>query len=398
MHSFASSALQSAANPGEGTSGRAQPVRMPGIAAALPGVAGPVLIALLIYLFVVYSLLAGFDFNPIGLVRIGDDWPTRRFWTESTYVHPGIGYDGQFFYFIAHDPLIQANDPREYIDHPAYRYGRILYPALVWMAALGRAEALAWAMVAVNLAMVLIGTAAAVAILRSVGAQPWLALGYAFSPAIAFGVMADLSEPTAFALVAVGLALSLRGRHEPAGLSLALATLAREASAVVPFVFGVRALLRRRGREATAYLAPLALPALWHAWLWLRLGALPITNGPPNFGPPFGGAVHRFGALLGLWPPLVPGSVPDQPLSELMFVGVSIALILYGLTILLWRRDILAWQLWAQAAVSVCTTSAVWVGLASYGRVLGLLYLFACLVLLTPRIGHRAPRRELSAR
>ena len=37
-----------------------------------------------------------------------------------------IGFDGQFYYFIALDP----NHARDYVDGPAYRYSRIGYPML----------------------------------------------------------------------------------------------------------------------------------------------------------------------------------------------------------------------------------------------------------------------------
>ncbi|MEO0562413.1 MAG: hypothetical protein AAF125_09875, partial [Chloroflexota bacterium] len=45
-----------------------------------------------------------------------------------TAIYHAEGYDGQFTYFIARDPAGAA----PLIDVPAYRYQRILLPALGW--------------------------------------------------------------------------------------------------------------------------------------------------------------------------------------------------------------------------------------------------------------------------
>ena len=39
-----------------------------------------------------------------------------------------IGYDGQWYHLMAHDPLMKRNY-QIYMDHPALRYPRILMPA-----------------------------------------------------------------------------------------------------------------------------------------------------------------------------------------------------------------------------------------------------------------------------
>src|ERR1700730_8119485 len=57
------------------------------------------------------------------------------------------GYDGQFYHYIAHDPFIQDGMAR-YIDG-GYRYRRILVPVAAYALALGRAEFVDRAYVAV---------------------------------------------------------------------------------------------------------------------------------------------------------------------------------------------------------------------------------------------------------
>ena len=351
----------------------------------------PLLVVLLGYVVVSVVMLRAFDYNPSGPARIGTMLPADHFWTEHTKVTEGVGYDGQWFFYIAHDPLLRAPNPETYLDLPAYRYARILYPTLTWMLALGQPAAIPWALLAVNLLAGLLGTVAALDIVRYLGANRWLAVGFAFSPPMLIGISAYLAEPTSLALVTVGVALAIRGRHWPAGLALMLSVLAREPSILVPVGFGLYALARLDWRRAAAYLLPLSVPILWHISILARLGALPSAQSPSNFGVPFGGAYYRLGLLLGWHPPMLGEPVPTFNVwSEAIIILTSVAIILIGLTKVLKRRDAFAWLLWLQALLALGTGPFVWADLYSYGRVLGLLYLMFALSLLTQ------PRRAAS--
>ncbi|MCC7107210.1 MAG: hypothetical protein IT307_18915 [Chloroflexi bacterium] len=352
--------------------------------------AGPTLAALAGYAALLYVALGSYQFNPTGLLHLGSQSGGEQFWRADTLVEPGLGYDGRFFFYLAHDPLLRDPHPESFLDHPAYRYARILYPAVSWSAALGRPELLPWAMLAVSLLAAIAGTIAAVDVLRSVGSTRWLALGYAFSPAIILGLIADLSEPLAFALVAAGVALFLRRRHGAAGAVLAVGALAREVSVLVPLGFALHAAVRRAWRQAASYAAPLVVPIGWNVYVWARFGGLTADRTPRSFDLPLSGAIYRAGVLLDLRPPLVEMPIPDSPWSELAIVVASVALILGGLAVLFRRRDVFALQLWLQSAAVLCSSAYIWVGLGSYARVLGLLYLFHGLVFLTRRRGEAA--------
>ena len=155
---------------------------------------GPLLVALALAGTLLVALLRADGFNPTGPAHIGDRWDGRQYWTPTTRVEHGIGYDGQFFFYLAHDPFLTGGDPAVFLDRPAYRAGRLLYPLIVWALTLGRPEAVPWGLLGVNLVMVLVGTAAAVDVLRSLGASRWLALGFALNPAILIGLVADWME------------------------------------------------------------------------------------------------------------------------------------------------------------------------------------------------------------
>lgn len=389
------------------TGGEAWPVRDSGGAprsGLVRAAVGPILVSFLGLASILTVMLSWHGFNPTGLIHIGDWLRAERFWGHGVILEQGLsGYDGQYFFYLAHDPLLRDAEPGAFLDHPAYRYARILYPLLVWIVTLGRPEAIPWAMLLLNLAAALVGTAAAVDVLRSVGANRWLAIVFAFSPSIVVGVTANLSEPTALALVAVGLALALRRRVGWAGLAFGIAALGREVYAVVPLVFACHALWRRSWREAALYTAPLGIPFIWHLWVWARFGLFSSLGGPGAFGAPLLGPWYRITVLTGISPPLrgepafvEPGSF--AALQELLLVGLALAVMLLGLAKLGRRRDIFAWQLGAQSALALFTSPLVWVGMTSYMRVLGLLVLCYGLVLVTaPRGGRRVsglPRSE----
>src|SRR5437868_7133213 len=58
--------------------------------------------------------------------------------SENIYRLPdSVGYDGQFYHLIAHDPLLRRNFSA-FIDDPRYRYARILVPGLAFLLAFGQ--------------------------------------------------------------------------------------------------------------------------------------------------------------------------------------------------------------------------------------------------------------------
>ncbi|MCC7367314.1 MAG: hypothetical protein IT306_02765 [Chloroflexi bacterium] len=350
----------------------------------LAGAWAPLLLIVVGYIGVTVVILRAFDYNPSGPIRIGTMLPADQFWRPDTVVTSGVGYDGQWFFYMAHDPLLRTPDPDSYLDLPAYRYARILYPTLAWALALGQPAAIPWSLLVVNLLAVLVGTAAVLDLLKQLGANRWLAVAYAFSPPILIGVSAALAEPTALALVALGLALVVRGKDRAASCVLMLAVLAREPSILVPVAFGLYALGRRDWRRGLTYLVPLAVPVLWHVSILVRLGALPSAQSPSNFGIPFGGAYYRLGLLLGWHAPALGEPLPEGNVwPEAVIILTSCAIVLIGLTKLLERRDVFAWVFFLQAALALGTGPLVWADLHSYGRVLGLLYLTFAFSLLT---------------
>ncbi len=92
----------------------------------------------------IYLLFIGLDsllhgHNALYYVHIGSRYALHE-------LHGTGGYDGQFFYYIARDPLHAA----PFLSHPAYRYQRIVYPLLVAVLSLGQENLIPYMLLLVN--------------------------------------------------------------------------------------------------------------------------------------------------------------------------------------------------------------------------------------------------------
>jgi hypothetical protein len=174
--------------------------------------------------------------------HIGHKYLTKS--TTSSVIKPSlgsqskIGFDGQFYYFIALDP----DHARDYVDGPAYRYSRIGYPMLARALSGGNSAAIPYLMIFINLAAVIAGTLAVAIWLKRRSASPWLALLYGFFPGMIFSVFRDLAEPLGFALAAWGMVVFHRRSWRRLLASAALfayALLTRETVALFPAVLSL---------------------------------------------------------------------------------------------------------------------------------------------------------------
>jgi hypothetical protein len=204
-----------------------------------------------------------------------------------------VGYDGQFFLYIALDPT----GARPYLDNAAYRYGRPVYPLVARAVALGRATAIPWTLLLVGIASVVTATFALATLLGREGASPWYGALAGAYPGLFLGVSHDLSEPLAYALVAAGLLVLRRRTLLGSALLFALAGLTRETTLIFPVVIGVWLLLAERRRRDGAFL--LGVPVV--SWIALK-AALAVWLG--SFGTPAQAHVEPvpFLGLIRQWP------------------------------------------------------------------------------------------------
>ena len=229
-------------------------------------------------------------------ILVGRHFATPSQLPRGVAVAPTYGYDGQFFYRLALNPVNFSHIAYGIrVDQP-YRYMRIGYPWLTWLVSFGQHVLVPVILVVINI--VAIG---AIGYLGGMFARQGgrHALAGLVLPAY-FGLLTSLSRDTAEPLAAaclLGGLLAIRARRPVlAGLLLAYGALTREsvmvavaAVAIVDFIGVIR---RRRsvrpGRDDLAWALPAAAFVAWQVVVRVAVGRFPLlvdANG--NTGSPF---------------------------------------------------------------------------------------------------------------
>jgi hypothetical protein len=196
-----------------------------------------------------------------------------------------IGYDGQYYFGVAVDPV----HAKDYMgDRAGYVYGRLGFPLVAGLLGGGSVDVVPYTMLAIELAAVLAATVAIALWLKRRGLPVWLALLYGLYPGLIFSVFHDLTEPLAFAFAAVGMLALQRRRVWLSAALLALAILTRETT--FPFALAAAASLAfadRAWRRPVGYLAATFVPAIvWRAVVASFTGEQTAPSGIPA---PLGG-------------------------------------------------------------------------------------------------------------
>ncbi len=188
---------------------------------------------------------------------------------DTLVLSAGGGYDGQFMYFAAFDPLLRRyrNSPSTYqlfIDAPPYRFARIGFSWLATLFSGGRWQQFPVVMMWLLLAS-LAGTAVSLACLRPhADPRPLIGALVIVVPSFWQSVQLCLPEPVAASLLVSGFLCVVRGRSRAAGLLLGASLFVRETGALFILALVVSALWRGSRRDA-AWLASLGfIPYL--AW------------------------------------------------------------------------------------------------------------------------------------
>jgi len=243
--------------------------------------------------------------NVLEFVKIGSRYDVLDFSRDVD------GYDGQFSYYIARDPLSAP----QHMDVPAYRYQRILYPALARILSLGQLPLIPWALLLINVVALAGGTALLEVLLNAERVSRWYALTYGLFSGVLVAVRACTNEPLAYglviaAIVAMQHAETLRQAAKSAasrvalwqagaiGL-LALAALTKETTLFFAAGYTIYYLTQRYWRSALMVAIGALLPfALWQVYLHSWLGAWGIGSGGAGATPfeiiPFNG-IWRIG-------------------------------------------------------------------------------------------------------
>lgn len=230
-----------------------------------------------VHLALVGAYLARFGFDPTWFVhfrRDGSVLPVaRKALGEDVLVPHRDGHDGQAFWLLARDPLLlQGNKLRPYLDRPAYRAQRILYPALAAPWRLAGEMGLVWGLLVTNLVVVFTGGCLAMRLARELGVHERASLLFALNPAVVVAVLLDASDALMMALLVWMLLCLIRGRWGRAAVAAAAASLAKEQALLG--IFSLLLLWRRpaRGARLTVGASAILAAGSWALYERWRLG------------------------------------------------------------------------------------------------------------------------------
>jgi len=232
--------------------------------------------------------------NISRFILVGRHFATPAQLPQGMPVAPTYGYDGQFFYRLALNPLNFHHTAYGITMDRSYRYMRIGYPALTWLVSLGQHFLVPVMLVAVNIA--------AVGALGYLGARFAVdggrhALAGLLMPGY-FGLITSLSRDTAEPLAAVCLLaglLAIRDRRPVlAAALLAYGALTREtvmvavAAVAIMRVVGILRGQARAGRDDLAWVVPTVAFAAWQVIVKAMTGSIPLlADSGRNAGAPF---------------------------------------------------------------------------------------------------------------
>ena len=172
------------------------------------------------------------------------------------------GYDGQFYHYVAHDPLLTKSFA-DHVDDPRLRWQRILVPGLAFLAAGGQQRLVDTAYLGVTLCFVFLGTYWLARYCCLHRTHPAWGLCFLVVPAVAISVE-RLTIDVALAALCVGFAVYAVQPSWRLVTVLALAPLARETGIGLVLACGLAGLVKRsRGLTAAAVVS--ALP--WLVWV-----------------------------------------------------------------------------------------------------------------------------------
>ncbi len=246
------------------------------------------LIAVVLYGTFAVLVLRRNGFDASRLVLAGDEFtdPAAAPRSLSVAAH-APGYDGQFYYRLAEEPLSTAKRVTGIrFDYPVYRGQRIGYPLLVRLFSAGDPRAIPWVMLLLNIAAA--GVIAATA--ATIVTRWWAALAVALFPGFLLTMSRDLVELVEIAFLLLALRFLLSRRLAVAVVFLTLAVLTKETAILFAIAAGVATLARDRTIiRASAFAIPIAAHLGWKLWLFHLWNLPPNLGASEHFNLPFAG-------------------------------------------------------------------------------------------------------------
>lgn len=303
------------------------------------------------------------------------------------------GYDGQFFYQIAFDPLL--TDPgainctdQSCMDYPAYRYRRIAFPLLANVISAGDPDLFPVTMTYLIVFSSFVGAFFLAKTAEHYGRSPYFGLLYAIVPAFLFTLRFALPESIAAAALIACFYFYSKERYVLCAVCSAFSLLTRETGLILIFVLFASCVLQKKWKPAVFVAASTAPHFLWRLYLTFRFfdchgwsgGWRTFYFSPPDLTLPLSG---MYKALIAI--------NRGRFIQEHVPGAVFMMVLLTGLTILaveaiVRRKSILAPALLLYAGLSLCLNyNQVWLFLGNVERLTYEAFVIAILMFLSDK-------------
>ena len=166
---------------------------------------------------------------------------------QAKYTIEGAGYDGQFYYYLALDP-INAHYYMDGLDSSSYRYTRILYPVFARIFSFGRADYIPYLLIVINIISICLGTYFLSHWFLKNNLSPYWSLIYGLYPGLHIALKRDLVEPLAYTLIIMATYTfysRIRFRQIVSSMLFACALLTKEITILFPLVYGFFLILKK---------------------------------------------------------------------------------------------------------------------------------------------------------
>jgi hypothetical protein len=293
--------------------------------------------------------------------------PPPELAAENIYRFAGTyGYDGQFYHYVAHDPLLQHGLAR-HMDWPRQRYARILVPGLAALLAAGQSRHVDAAYISVNLLFLFAGIYWLGRFIGIYTFHPAWAVLYLLAPATVVS-LDRLTVDLALVSLAIGFALYVtEDRPREIHLILVLAPLARETGFLFTAAYVLAELRERRFNKAFLF-ATSAVPALgWYAFLTARTSGYNVMSWLASL--PLASLANR------MLNPVHYASAPAVALAASLLDELALAGALFSLILPFWLlRKNWSWPLqWVAILMAVGSLNLgplFWMEAYAFGRIL----------------------------
>ena len=274
-----------------------------------------------------------------GMLQVGETSTLKPLVEDQLGTIPlasGHGHDGQIYYAIGLD--LDGNVVAPLLDHPAYRYRRILFPLVGSGFGLLEGWPLLYMMIGFGVLAMAFSAGAVAVMASSAGKSELLALAVVLNPGVWLSIQLVTADVVALALMIGGLYQFTRRRHQST-VNFSLSSLAKDVHLATPVPLGLSY------RDWKVALLPLGALGAWMTYLTIRFGDGFASRG--NLDWPFMGMITASENWVAMDP------------TEWVYLVVAMLIVAVGAVYSI-RRTWLQWPIAVWTGLALISSNWVW--------------------------------------